>query len=317
MKFSGSLPEMLFNYVTAKQLAGFKYDKQGRILMRFLNASFLNGYPTLYLSQEAVNAWCAKTPNETDSNHYLRVKVVDSFVHHLLEQGAQASIPELPKYRVSSFVPYILTREQIKRIFEAADALPRAHNSPNKHIVFPLLFRMLYGCGLRVSEALRLRIEDVDLANGVLTILETKGNKDRLVPMHPSLTEYCKKYVAVLHELGNPEDSFFPSPSGTSYSPELAYMVWRTVLHKAGISHGGRGQGPRLHDLRHTYAVHCLQGFMSEKSDPTSVLPYLSAYLGHGGLSSTQDYLRLVPEMYPDIIDLLDQHFGSAKEVQL
>lgn len=103
---------------------------------------------------------------------------------------------------------------------------------------------------------------------------------------------------------------FFPKPDGTIYSEKAMYQNFRTLLWDAGISHGGKGNGPRLHDLRHTFAVHRLKRWAKQGCDVISMLPYLSAYMGHANLNATQSYLRLTVEAFPDILEVLEETYG-------
>ena len=169
---------------------------------------------------------------------------------------------------------------------------------------------MLYGCGLRVSEALNLTMGDVNTEEGTLTIRNGKFHKDRLVPMSPSLAARCRIYMEAMHPLKQPEHAFFPAAHGGRYSERRIYDYFRRFLWEAGISHGGRGKGPRLHDMRHAFAVHCLKRWVQRGTDLTVALPYLSAYLGHAGLKGTQRYLRLTAELYPDMVRAMDERFG-------
>jgi len=111
---------------------------------------------------------------------------------------------------------------------------------------------MLYGCGLRVSEALRLTVGDVNIEEGALTIRNGKFHKDLLVPMSLSLAERCRIYREAMHPLRQAERPFFPAAHGGRYSERRIYDYFRRFLWEAGISHGGRGKGPRLHDMRHS-----------------------------------------------------------------
>jgi integrase/recombinase XerD len=105
---------------------------------------------------------------------------------------------------------------------------------------------------------------------------------------------------------------FFPAPHGGAYTAGTVYKAFRQWLWAAGISHGGRGRGPRLHDWRHTFAVHCLRRWVEDGTDLSVALPYLSAYLGHTGLRGTQDYLRLTAELYPALVTRLPAQFGAC-----
>ena len=191
--------------------------------------------------------------------------------------------------------------------------------SPQRVYVMSLLFRMLYGCGLRVSEALNLVIADVNLEQGVLHIRNSKFGKERLVPMSESLTYCCSKYVSSVGHHRKDETAFFQTPKGEHYVSHTIHYAWRQTLHYAGISYGGKGKGPRIHDLRHTFAVHCLQKWAEAGEDLNAKLPYLSAYMGHVGLSSTQQYLRLTAEAFPHIVSAMEANFDvfPGKQVEL
>jgi len=122
--------------------------------------------------------------------------------------------------------------------------------------------------------------------------------------MAETLTRCCRIYLDKIHKFSTPGTFFFPSPYGGSYKVSTAYKLFREVLWKAGISHSGKG--PRLHDIRHSHAVGCLKRWVMDKKDITNLLPYLSAYLGHNDLRGTQHYLRLTADLYPDIINSVE-----------
>ena len=174
----------------------------------------------------------------------------------------------------------------------------------------PVLFRMLYCCGLRVSEATNLLASDVDLEHGILTIRNSKFGKTRYVPMSAELTAVCAVY-AETRLVGLPgADWFFEAPDGGHYNTRSIYNIFRELLWKAGISHGGKGNGPRLHDFRHTFCVHSLQKWTMQGSDPTTLLPRLTAYLGHNDFSATEQYLRMTAEAYPEVSRLMEEKYG-------
>ena len=135
--------------------------------------------------------------------------------------------------------------------------------------------------------------------------------KDRVVPMSDSLLKLCREY-SDRHNDNRLSDSYYFSPNGTRrYSPQTIYNRFRDVLFYSGIPHRGKGKGPRLHDLRHTFAVHSLRQLSERGEDLYTVLPVLSEYMGHSSVSSTQYYLRLTAEVYPDMIKKVDSSFGD------
>ncbi len=196
----------------------------------------------------------------------------------------------------------------MKRIFEVCDHYPPNDCTPNRHLVLPLLLRILYGCGLRISEALHLTLQDINLTKGSLYIRNTKFNKERILPMADSLTERCREYCknVDIGNMGNPY--IFPSPYGGHYSEATIYSLFREVLRQARISHLGRGKGPRIHDFRHVFAVNCLKKWVMDGKDLNNCLPYLSAYLGHEDMRGSQRYLRLTADLYPDITSKIEKN---------
>jgi integrase/recombinase XerD len=298
-------------FLNEKRVCGYRYAAERETLHRFDRFLCDQGCPRDELPRTLVERWTAKQPHERPRTHKARLMIVSQFARYLRRQGVTDHVPDsrlAPVIRLD-FTPYIFTREQVRRIFEQADRLPVDSRSPERHLIMPELFRVLYGCGLRAGEAVRLRVKDVD--QGVLTIREGKFGKDRLVPLAPALTERLRRYTQAL-KLVDPETVFFPAPRKTPYNIGTLYHLYRRFLHASAIAHGGRGKGPRLHDLRHTFAVHCLERWYRQDADLNARLPLLVAYLGHKNLSGTQRYLRLTPTVFPDITARLEAFFQSV-----
>jgi integrase len=169
---------------------------------------------------------------------------------------------------------------------------------------------MLYGCGLRVSEATHLTMADVDWEENTLNIRHSKFGRDRRVPMSPSLTAICRAYADVVHPASLSTAFFFCHRDGSSVSEDSVYRRFREVLWLAGIPHRGHGQGPRVHDLRHSFATHTLKAAVDRGVAMQAVLPILSAYLGHASLAATEQYVRLTADAFPELRDQLDQAAG-------
>jgi integrase/recombinase XerD len=175
----------------------------------------------------------------------------------------------------------------------------------------PEVFRLLYGCGFRVREVLKLRVRDVDLNQGIITVRQGKFRKDRLVPPALPLVNRLRKYAA--HFENHPPDAiFFPGPSGGPFSLRTVYTLFRKLLLQCGIPHGGRGKGPRIHDARHLFAVRALRRWYQDGENLDAKLPLLATYLGHVNLSGTQHYLHLTAELFPEITARADAAFGDV-----
>ena len=299
--FQSMLSNQLQGYVDEKKAVGYKFAKGTAMLKRFdvfVQSLILSD---ISLSKELALEWIKRTPNETITNQCHRISLLRAFAEYMNRMGYPAYV--CPKGMVTvdrySYTPYIFSKGELKSLLNVCDSFPEEPSSPNRHLVLQLLIRVLYGCGLRVSEALSLTIDDVDFMNGTLSIHDTKFGKERIIPMADSLTERCRNYAMKIHVGYTGQRPFYPSPHGGHYSSSTIYKLFRDILWQAGISHTGKG--PRLHDIRHTFAVHCLKKWVLEGRDLTNCLPYLSVYLGHEDMRGSQRYLRLTADLYPDI----------------
>lgn len=309
--FTGPLAGAISHFFEDMRLSGRVYNAEGYYLQILARAAAEMNLETDCITKELVEAWCQKREYESHKTWSNRVIVIRKLADYMELRGMSVYKPSIViPVKPSDFTPHIYTTSELKRIFEQADLLPFYPNCPNRGPVASLLFRMLYGCGLRISEALGLTMKDVDMEGGVLTIYNSKLGKNRYVPMSPALTERCRQYVTLTRN-GAPGDvPFFPAPDGGQYSKRAIYNTFRCVLENAGIPYTGRG--PRIHDFRHTFSVHCLKKWILAGKDMNAALPVLSAYLGHKNLSGTQDYLRLTVDMYPDIIRTMELRFGDV-----
>jgi len=175
----------------------------------------------------------------------------------------------------------------------------------------PVFFRMIYLCGLRVSEARLLRVGDVDLTDGVLNIHHSKNDNSRLIPMSDTLTGICREYSKTVHELPRQTDYYFPGAVDKPMSNTNIYHNFRRFLWAAGISHGGRGVGPRIYDFRHTFAVNCLKKWSEKGQDLLIYLPILKTYMGHQSFKGTAYYLRMTADVFPKISLQLEKRFPN------
>lgn len=310
-EFKSILGDPIIGYIEEMRACGYKYIKGASLLKHFDALAAKRNLVNKELTKELVLAWTKKRPNETVSTRNGRISTIRGLANYMVRLGFKAYTypPCAESIGRYSYVPYIFSKEEIKRIFTVCDSWSVSKFSPNRHLVLPLLFRMLYGCGLRISEALNLKLSDVNLKQGTLFIRDTKFNKERIVPMADTLTKRCRIYAKKVHQFSSPDSFFFPSPYGGNYRQSTIYKLFREILWKAKISHSGKG--PRLHDLRHSFSVHCLKRWVLGKEDITNLLPYLSAYLGHVDLRGTQHYLRLTADLYPEIIACIEDKFSS------
>ena len=309
--FKSIIGLLITGYIKEMRAVGYKYIKGASLLKQFDTLATKEHLHEKKLPKELVLFWTSKRPNEKDSTRIGRISIVRGLAKYMVRLGYKAYIYPAAAVTINrySYIPYIFSKEELKSIFTICDNYPVSSSSPNRHLILPLIFRMLYGCGLRISEALNLKLGDIDLKQGTLFIRDTKFKKERIVPMAKTLTVRCCQYAGKVLGCMSCPSFFFPSPYGGSYSESTIYKLFRKVLWEAGISHSGKG--PRLHDVRHSHSVHCLKKWVLKKGDLTNLLPYLSAYLGHTDLRGTQHYLRLTADLYPSIISSVEDNFSS------
>ena len=195
-------------------------------------------------------------------------------------------------------------------IFKACDKLRLKENNMDSSIIsMPALIRLLYATGLRISEASALRNEDVNLRDKYLRVKDCKNGKERIIPISNSLVSACKEYIKYRNQLplGKIKSGyFFVKLNGSKCSDQSVRNWFKECLDKAAIRHIEGRHSPRVHDLRHTFAVTALANMADAGIDLYASMPILSNYLGHQGLRSTNHYVRLTANMYPDLIRDVD-----------
>jgi len=294
----------ILKFIRLKNSLGYKYTDAGYALASFDRLAFEKNVFEIALTKEISDEYCNKRPNESDKTRYNRIQILSQFAIFLNDLGFNTYIPKLPRYK-GTYTPYIFSRREMQDIFKACDALtPSVRNRNTTVYTIPVLIRLLYGTGIRISEALYLTCDDVNLLAKYLVLRNTKNGKDRMVPLSDSLAKACDEYFMYrnLFPSVRKEKWFFIKPDGTQMNQGCVYKWFRKIIYYANISHGGRGHGPRLHDLRHTFCIHSLVSMSDSELDLYYSLPILSTYLGHQSLEATEMYVRLTAEMYPDLI---------------
>lgn len=303
IKMTGVFASLAEEFLKFKRSQGYKYASEAKVLGRFCQHAETYSLDQPKLTKELIMDWVSPRDGEAKKSRMHRITCVNQFGKYLHALGYEVH-PTLPQSRWNSesFTPYIFTHEEITKLFRAADSVHPIVQARNMHKTLPALMRLLYSCGLRVSEAVGLQCGDVDLEHGILTIREAKNGRDRLIPVTHSLLTIFREYRKNVIPWATDEDYFFMAPDRTILNPTTVYGRFRRILWDAGIPYGGKGNGPRLHDIRHTFAVHTLQRWVESGEDLTAMLPVLSVFMGHTSLKATSRYLRLTAEVYPDVV---------------
>lgn len=307
-EWKSDLKDLLCPFIREKQMTGFKYEKQVRELERFDTYCYYNGYGGRYLTKPMLENFIYGE-FERPSTHYKKEIIMKDFAEFMGRHRYDVYVPTVRSAppKKNPHIPYIFTQEELHKLFSEVDSYPREETN-NRNVLDPVLFRLLYGSGLRVSEALNLQLKDVDSEQEVLVIRHAKNNKDRLVPITKSLMRRVQLLLDTYHRFSTDTSFLFPSMTGYKTDKSAAYRRFRDYLLMADIPH--TTAGPRVHDIRHTFAVCCLKKWVLSGADLTNALPYLAAYMGHTDFRATQYYLRLTADLYPDLINRTEVEFG-------
>jgi integrase len=300
--------------VAEKRALGYKYVSEERALARF-EAFCASEFPGLStVTRASVEAWIAAARGRAvkPATVISLIAPVRELARWFHRRGVDAYVlPAGALEKPARYVPHIYTDQELAALFAATDRCRYCSEVPFRHLVMPVLFRTIYACGLRCSEARLLRVEDVEIDAGVLAVRDAKGGKDRQVPVSEPLRERLACYHSKL--AGQPGWGWF-FPGATLGVPLTLMNVnhnFRRFLWQARIPHGGRGHGPRVHDLRHTAAVNNLRAWFARGESVDALLPVLQAYLGHSSIGDTAYYLRLTAESSPDITARVKQTLGD------
>ncbi len=311
LTFSSGLAPWLYAFFEEKHRLGYKYNGIDTLLMSF-DRFLMDKDCKNSLSKEIVLQWTSRKPHQKAETVRCNVRTMRVLADFLNRNGIPAyRVPQgsLPR-KTYDFTPYIFTYDEIERILSVVDGFHYNKISPKRHLVYPMLIRVLCFCGLRASEALNLKVGDVDFEKGYFILRETKNCQDRIIPLDNNLMERFDVYKEQMRfKVG--DEYFFPAPDGFRYHIATMDTTFRNVLFDAGIPYRGKGKGPRLHDLRHTFAVHSLQKLTCDGKPSGAVLPILMTYLGHKSVDATSRYIHLSAESYPALIRQTEAVFGN------
>lgn len=311
--FDGPFKGFCTSFVTYKRSMGYKFGESSLYSLRYMD-DFFKRYNMLEitLTKENVKEYTAKRGTEAAKTQHTRMSLIRQFALFMNSSGYDFYVHPKELIPISkTFTPYIFTHDEINRVLKVLDNLAPTPWSIHYHLIYPMLFRMLYGCGLRINEALCLKTTDVDLENGILTVTKAKLNTSRLVPMSESLNDYCKIYVQKMDLEMNSTGYYYPSRDQGKYHRTPIYVKLKQFMKEANIFSDG-SVGPRVHDVRHTFSVHSLEKMVADGMDIYCALPILSTYLGHRGIESTEGYLRLTEQAYSGIINSMAPLYESV-----
>ena len=299
------LPDEIGSFLAHMRSLGFQYDTGERILTRFSEHTASNFPGEVQLTREVAMAWAELRDGENPNTRTRRVSPVRGLAEHMIRHGGTAYV--IPRNALSSgnpYVPYIYTAGEIGALFDACDRLAGGPRGGGYRLLLPCVMRLLYATGMRHGEARRLKVSDVDLLSGTIAVGPSKTSEGRLVYISDELCRLMSEFDSAMQGVAPNREYFFSKIDGGMQCGRWLDPSFTAAKCIAGIDEPGVVK--RIHDLRHTFCVHRLNRWASEGKDVRAMLPYLSAYIGHKSLASTDYYLHLVPEFYRDYSTLTE-----------
>ncbi len=292
-----NLQRLIEQYIAFQQSLGAPFVTNAQILRAF-GRSMSKRTKIADVRPTHVNTFLGKTEPVTRTWHskYSRLR---GFFHYAVSRGFvdTSPLPNVIARQPPPFVPYIYSREELRRLLDAIES------EPQKNCIGATTIRVLvlalYGAGLRLREATNLTCGDVDLQQSLLTIRNTKFDKTRFVPVGAQLSEALSRYATETRRVRSQstESPFFITRTGGSVIPDTFQHNFRILCDFAGIRRTDCAEQPRIHDLRHTFAVHRLTSWYQKGANVQRLLPLLSVYLGHVHIRHTQVYLSMTPDL--------------------
>jgi len=292
------LSEDLDRHVSLHHALGFKFRTQSSLLRSFV--AYAEAHGDQIISAERVLAWAVEAPSpQQRRNRLLQARRFAIAMHAEVSRHEVPAADVLGSDRFHRRIPYIYSQDDIRRLMAAAASLPPAGTI--RPLTYATLFGLLAATGMRISEALALRLADV--TDDGLVIDRTKFKKSRLLPLHPSTRRALDAYLAARLRVATESDALLIGNTGKALAYPTVIAIFLRLARSIGLrGSSGRG-GPRIHDLRHTFAVRSLEGCPGNSAAVSRHIVGLSTYLGHAHVTDTYWYLQASPVLMTHIAD--------------
>lgn len=323
--FNSYLAESIATFVEYKVNVGGCTAESFLPVMSLFDRHCMN-YPEceICLKQDTVLGFFTLALKEKNSTKIRKSSVIRSYGRYLaavLRVEEVYIVPALIKRGKKTFVPYVFTHDEIAVILHGTSHYQpkqKYTTTPNMVNCMSCIFTMLYCTGMRISEVLDLKPDEVDLNQMIIHINKAKNDNHRIVTISDSLAKSCRRYLEQSKYCKTSGNHFFDTGSchnSGRVSLQRTYFYFRRFLEIAGIEHKGKGFGPRMHDLRVTFAVHSLQKLSQLQGDINVHLMSLSVFMGHQSIYCTQDYLWLTGELFQDILEKMEDYTSFVSDI--
>lgn len=315
--YASALAEHIRAFIAEKRSCGYLYNNEAKFLYQFDKFIRANDLDFGEVNQAVVDAWCKKKPTECHNTRNYRADALRVFAKYLNSLGIKAVLPpEFHRFkRPLSFIP---TRKDLQSFFKFIDKLKPHYRVKNTHYLIrnSVMYRLYYCTGMRLSEAINLRWEDLDFTTGKLLIKLSKGDKHRVIFLHKELLDLLKRYQEKMSELKLLNEWLFPSNTIANQPvcpSDIARSFSKLWQQFKGDKFDPKNK-PTVHSLRHCYILTRLATWTEEGVDIKVMLPYLAAHLGHKGVAETYYYVQSLSHLIPAVTQFMEAPAVSLSE---
>ena len=309
-EFNSVLKDELYNFINFKRSLGLKYDKRRTRDYKLIDDYWIEHNITdIKITREIINDYIVTKNNESPDTYIHRVGALKQFSFYLNSKGYNdCELLDVPKVKYKRFIPYIYTSDEIIKIIDCIDK----SDYENKDQI-SIIIKLLYCTGLRISEALNIKFADISKDTTNIVIRNSKNLNNRIIYLSNSMIEELKDYLSKRYLK---DENWIFSKNNRQLTISFVEKFYRKILLQLGYTKRENGFYPRLHDLRHTFAVTTLDKMFKKGYDYYNVLPMLSTYMGHRDIKSTEYYITLTEwlshetveklnDIYPNVIPVL------------
>ncbi len=287
------ISDYIEDFILHKESLGYSRRSYEGFLKDFVSYLQMHFNGAVTLTESMVLGWCIQRKSENEAGFRRRATTVREFTKYLFAVGASEYIMPTDLYpQTHRYTPYLFSDKELNQLFALSDKANYDPAAPCKHLIIPVIYRLTYFCGLRPNEGRELKKDDIDLENSTLFVRKNKSHRERLIPMASDVAAICREYIHTVSFVYPDTKYFFPSPNGEPYSSKWLTKQFLNLWNQMN----GNTARVRVYDLRHRYATAIMMKWLNEKVDLHTMLPYLSAYMGHTNFSDTAYYIHLIPE---------------------
>lgn len=304
-KFTSAFANYFEGFLQYKESHGHTRKSYLRLLEQFDQYCAAKYPNTAELTKDCVLGWIQKRPKESSDSFGRRTRLVRQLGEYMTLMSVPAYIlPHKLGSGKSEFTPYLFTDHELKMFFHAADHIAPSPQNPFRAAVVPVIFRLIYTCGLRPGEGRCVKRSNINFQTGEILIEGKKKHKQRIVVMSDDMLKLCLQYDKKRSVLFSGSDWFFPDPSGNPYTSQWLLKIFKNCWKNAHATYSIQcAPNVRVYDLRHRFATAVIHKWTSEGKNVSAMLPYLRTYMGHEHFNETLYYIHLLPENLACIVE--------------